>query len=144
MPYPQEYQVASNQFQDFLTEVKSNCDFGSIHMAYTVTQGVLQAFRRRLSLEDAIRFSNLLPACLRALFVAQWDPFQKIIATVSSKEDLKKEIQSLREDHNYTYLIDDPVSEVYKALLKSIDHEKFNIFLDNLPVAAKSFWRKTS
>lgn len=73
MPYPQEYQIATSVFQDFLADVKRNCDFGSSHMAYTVTQGVFQAFRRRLSLDDAIRFSNILPAGLRALFVADWD-----------------------------------------------------------------------
>jgi uncharacterized protein (DUF2267 family) len=38
--------------------------------AYTTAQGVLRTFRPPPEGYDAIRFSNVLPAALRALFVA--------------------------------------------------------------------------
>ncbi len=140
MPYPQEYQICTNKFQEFLLDVKTNCDFESSHMAYTVAQGVFQAFRRRLNLEDAIRFSNILPAGLRALFVADWDPEQPIKDFTTSSEEVIKEVQSLREVHNFTYLTEHPVKNVFKALIKQVDSDKFKAFMDKLPSEAKLFW----
>ncbi len=80
MPYPQEYQIATIQFNDFLSDVKRNASLATSHMVYTMTQSVLQVFRRRLTVSDAIRFSNILPAAIRALFVADWDPDEGVVA----------------------------------------------------------------
>jgi uncharacterized protein (DUF2267 family) len=38
-----------------------------------MVQGVLQTFRRRLEISEAIRFAGVLPPVLRAIFVADWD-----------------------------------------------------------------------
>jgi uncharacterized protein (DUF2267 family) len=43
------------------------------NQAYTMVQGVLQVFRRRLEVNEAIRFLSVLPVGVRALFVADWD-----------------------------------------------------------------------
>ena len=43
-------------------------------MAYTAVQGVLLTFRRRLAPREVMAFADQLPAVLRALFVAGWDP----------------------------------------------------------------------
>lgn len=53
----------------------------STHVTYTMTQAVFQVFRRRLSTKNSccvadlfeIAFANVLPICLRALFVKDWD-----------------------------------------------------------------------
>lgn len=140
MPYPQEYQIATIKFQDFLSDVKLNCDLGSSHMAYTLVQGVFQAFRRRLGLKNAIRFSNLLPAGLRALFVADWNPDEPVLDFSSSREELIEEFQSLRKIHNFTYLVDRPSKHVYDALMNYVDQTKFEEFMNSLPNSSKSFW----
>ncbi|MFW5501175.1 MULTISPECIES: DUF2267 domain-containing protein [unclassified Maridesulfovibrio] len=49
-------------FTDFLGGVKTKAGLQTRHMAYTMTQGVFQVFRRRLTLHDAIRFSNMPPS----------------------------------------------------------------------------------
>ena len=46
----------------------------SDNMTYTAVQGVLLTFRRRLAPREVMAFADLLPAVLRALFVAGWDP----------------------------------------------------------------------
>lgn len=140
MPYPQEYQIATIQFQDFLVDVKKNCDFGSSHMAYTLAQGVLQAFRRRLSLEDGIHFSNLLPVGLRALFVADWDLTEPRKSFQTSKTDLIEEFQSLRKEHNFTFLVDRSALYVYQALIKQINKDLLEQFIKNQPDGIVEFW----
>lgn len=109
-------------------------------MAYTVTQGVFQAFRRRLSLEDAIRFANILPAGLRALFVADWNPEENIKSFSCSPDEIINEVQALREIHNFTYLTDKPVKNVFDALIKYIDKNKFDEFMNTQPREAMEFW----
>ena len=97
---PTEYQQATVRFYDFLTDAKIRADFPDSHSTYTMAQGVLQAFRRRLELSDAIRFANVLPVGLRALFVADRDPFEPR-RFFEDRETMTREVQSLRPLHNY-------------------------------------------
>ena len=73
MPVPPEYERASAKFYEYLLDARNNADLWSTHVTYTMTQGVFQVFRRRISTQQAIDFANLLPICLRALFVTDWD-----------------------------------------------------------------------
>lgn len=57
----------------FLLDARDTAGLGSTHQAYTMVQGVLQTFRRRLEISEAIRFAGVLPPVLRAIFVADWD-----------------------------------------------------------------------
>ncbi len=60
MPYPAEYQQANHHFAKFLSDTKEESYLGSVHQAYTMIQGVFNVFRRRLTLEDAIIFNEVL------------------------------------------------------------------------------------
>lgn len=70
---PAEYSRATEHFVEFLVDTRDRSELGSTHQAYTMVQGVFQAFRRRLDIKDAILFAGILPVGLRALFVADWD-----------------------------------------------------------------------
>ena len=137
MPFPPEYQRATDHFYDFLEDVKQEAGFGSAHQAYTMAQGVFQAFRRRLSLQDAIRFSNVLPVGLRALFVADWDPGQPARPFVS-REAMTAEVKALRAEHNFS--TDTAIHDVAVALRKHVDTERFGKLLAQLPKEASEFW----
>ncbi len=63
-------------------------------------QGVFNVFRRRLTREDAIIFNGVLNAGMRALFTADWNPYEKILP-FGSIESMTKEVKSLRPDHNF-------------------------------------------
>jgi hypothetical protein len=39
MPYPSEYQRATDHFAKFLSDVKKISDLGSVHQSYTMAQG---------------------------------------------------------------------------------------------------------
>jgi uncharacterized protein (DUF2267 family) len=73
MPVPPEYQRARDDFYNFLIDARDTAGLSSTHQAYMMVQGVFQTFRRRLDLKDAIRFAGVLPAVLRAIFVADWN-----------------------------------------------------------------------
>lgn len=73
MTVPVEYQRATDNFHDLLVDARNVAELETVNQAYTMAQGGIETFPRRLGLEDAIRLSNVLPAALRALFVAHCD-----------------------------------------------------------------------
>lgn len=137
MPVPAEYERASAKFYEFLVDARDNADLWSSHVTYTMTQGVFQVFRRRISTQQAIEFANLLPICLRALFVTDWDitEEQKLF---EDRESLTKEVCSLRADHNFSS--ETAIRDVARALRQQVDETRFDILLSDLPTGAIEFW----
>lgn len=137
MPVPPEYGRASDQFRDYLVDARDTAGLWSTHVAYTMTQGVLQAFRRRLTVKDAIAFANVLPIGLRALFVTDWDP-DAPIEPFADRATMTKEVQSLRPDHNFAP--ETAIRDVAQALRRHVDEAAFDRLLARLPEGAVAFW----
>lgn len=138
MPVPPEYERAADHFYAFLMDARDTSEVGTTHQAYTMVQGVLQVFRRRLAIQDAILFANVLPVGLRALFVADWDtdepkrPFE-------DREVMTREVQALRTEHNFSP--DTAIHDVACALRWHVNEETFNKVLARLPEGAVEFWK---
>lgn len=135
--FPAEYQRATDDFYDYLQTVRDIALFTDSHPPYTITQAVFQVFRRRLSLPDAIRFAQVLPVGLRALFVADWDPDEPR-RVFGSRDDMTRELHELRPEHNYSG--DTSISDVAKALRLHVDEVAFEATLATLPAGAVEFW----
>lgn len=58
-------------------------------------EGVLLAFRSRVSLADGLRFADVLPAVARAIFVFRWDPDAHRVP-FGGRPDWTADAQSLR------------------------------------------------
>lgn len=138
MPVPSEYQRATDHFYKFLLDARDTSKLGSTHQTYTMVQGVLQTFRRRLSIKDAIIFAGVLPPLLRAIFVSDWDidepwrPFE-------DRTVMTKEVQALRGDHNFAP--DTAIKDVAGALRRNIDEAEFDRVLAGLPEGSMEFWK---
>ena len=138
MPVPAEYERASDQFYKFLIDARDTANLTSTHTAYTMTQGVFQVFRRRLSFPEAIAFANVLPICLRALFVSDWNteeprkPFQ-------DRTEMIVEVRSLRPEHNFSP--DTAIHDVAVALRRHVDETVFDQLLAGFSEGAVEFWK---
>ncbi|GAB4384477.1 MAG: DUF2267 domain-containing protein [Elainellaceae cyanobacterium] len=137
MPIPSEYQRASLDFEKFLLDAREASDLTTTNQTYTMVQGVLQTFRRRLTLSEAIGFAAVLPPVLRAIFVADWD-INEPRRSFGDRAEMTQEVQALRADHNFAPEI--AIQAVAVALRKNIDETKFDSVLNNLPSAARDFW----
>jgi uncharacterized protein (DUF2267 family) len=137
MPVPPEYGRASDAFRAFLVDARDTAGLWSTHAAYTMVQGVLRAFRRRLTVKDAIAFANVLPICLRALFVTDWDPDAPVLP-FTDREAMTKEVQALRSEHNFAP--DTAIRDVARALRRHVDVEALERVLATLPEGAVGFW----
>jgi uncharacterized protein (DUF2267 family) len=137
MTMPSKYVRASMDFENFLVAALDTSGLSTRNQAYTMTQGVFQTFRRRLDLESAIRFANVLPPVLTAIFVADWDTNEPIVP-FSERAAMIREAQALRGDHNFSP--DTCIRDVASALRKCIDKDALNHILSSLPEGAADFW----
>lgn len=135
--FPPEYQRASDEFYDFLQTLRDIALFTDSHPPYTITQAVFQVFRRRLSLADAVRFAQVLPVGLRALFVADWHPDEPRRA-FGTREEMTRELCELRPEHNYSG--DTSISDVARALRLHVDEAELDAVLATLPRGAREYW----
>ncbi len=138
MTVPVQYQRASDDFSAFLANARDEASLETTNQAYTMVQGVLQTFRRRLSLADAIRFAGVLPAVVRALFVADWDPDEPQ-RPFGDRASMTAEVQALRPNHNFSP--DTAIRDVAAALRRHVDVPSFEAMLASLPEGAAEFWR---
>jgi uncharacterized protein (DUF2267 family) len=137
MPVPMEYRLASQDFDRFMGEVAQETGLATRNQAYTTTQGVMLCFRRRLSLNEAIAFAQVLPAMLRALFVMDWDVSEPL-AESWDRAAMTREVKQLRLDHNFSP--DDAIENVACILRSHVDAPAFARCLAALPPAASEFW----
>ena len=138
MPYPYEYAVASQTWLQVLDAVRQETDLSTRNQAFTVMEGVLRTFRRRLEVQDSLRFADELPVPVRALYVHDWDlslprlPFRAHL-------DLADEVRSLRRHHNFAGATSVP--DVARALRRFVHGPRFDALLATLPTGAVDFWR---
>ena len=138
MPVPAEYERASAQFYAYLVDARDMSGLWSTHVTYTMTQGVFQVFRRRLSTKDAIAFANVLPICLRALFVSDWD-IDEERKEFDDREVMSLEVKLLRPEHNFS--TENAIRDVAQALRRHVNEESFDKLLTQLPEGAEEFWK---
>jgi uncharacterized protein (DUF2267 family) len=138
MPIPSEYQRASLDFEKFLLDARESSGLVTTNQVYTMVQGVLQTFRRRLTLPEAIHFAGVLPPVLRSIFVADWD-IDEPRRSFGDRVEMTQEVQSLRADHNLAP--DIAIRATAVALRKNIDEARLDNVLAHLPAAAHDFWQ---
>ena len=97
---------------------------------------MLRAFRRRLTPQQAIDFAQVLPAVLRALFVADWRLAEPI--PPGTRADWTAEARALRPHHNLTP--PNCVAATALALRQSVLREDLDRVLATLPAFATEFW----
>jgi uncharacterized protein (DUF2267 family) len=136
MPMPWTYRQATREWQAFLADAREAMGLSSDNATYTAVQGVLRAFRRRLTPQQAVDFAQVLPATLRALFVADWhlcDPVPP-----GTRADWTVEAMALRPRHNLTPA--HCVAATALALRKSVLRADLESVLATLPPFATEFW----
>ncbi len=138
MPIPMAIQHATEAFERFLADACDTSGLTTRHQTYTMVEGVLRAFRARLAVRDAIRFANVLPPVLRAIFVADWDTDTPPLP-FADRDVMTKDAQGLRIHHNFAP--DTCIADVAKALRRAVDEAALDQVLATLPEPAQAFWR---
>lgn len=137
MTIPMELQLASKEFEKFLADARDSSGLTTRNQTYTMVQGVLQVFRRRLDVKEALLFADVLPPLLRAIFVSDWN-IDEPKRPFCDRETMTREVQSLRKDHNFSP--NTSIRDVAGALRRNIDQAALDRVLSQLPAGAAEFW----
>jgi len=137
MPMPWTYRQATREWQAFLADARSAMDLTSDNSTFTAVEGVLRAFRRRLTPQQAIDFAQVLPSVLRALFIADWRLDEGPLPP-GTRADWTAEAMALRPHHNLTP--PNCVAATALALRQSVQARDLDRVLATLPAFAAEFW----
>ena len=137
MTWPLEYQRAAVDFERFMVAARNAAGLQTTNMAWTMVEGVLLTFRRRLTTPQTIEFAGVLPPLLRALFLEQW-PVDEKTRPFSSRQAMTAEVQALRSLHNFSP--SNAIEAVAVALRSSVDEAALNKVLASFPKEAAAFW----
>lgn len=137
MPIPAEYLHSTKVFEQFMLDARDLSELNTTNMAYNMVVGVLHTFRRRLDIEQALRFANVLPPAIRALYVADWDTDEPQLPFTST-ESMTAEVKTLRAIHNWAP--DHSIEAVAKALRRNVNEADFDKVLLTLPTGAQRYW----
>lgn len=138
MPVPAEYLHSTRVFEKFMVDARDISGLNTTNMAYNMVAGVLYTFRRRLSIRDALRFANVLPPAIRALYVADWDP-NLPQQEFTDRIAMTAEVKELRAVHNWSP--DTAIRDVAEALRRNVNESDFDKLLSTLPEEAQDYWR---
>lgn len=137
MPIPMIYQHTGDDFERFLADAKERADLVTRNQTFTMVEAVFHVFRRRLTLEQGLRFALLLPPVLRALFIDGWTA-EDAPRPFGDRETLTREVQAFRGNHNFAP--DTAITVVAAAVRAVVDGDDLDAVLAGLPPAARDFW----
>ena len=137
MPLPMEYQHASDDFERFLADARARADLVTRNQTWTMVDAVLRVFRRRLTVAEGLRFAEVLPPLLRAMFVVDWDTTAAPVP-FATREAMTVEVQAVRGNHNFAP--DTAIADVAAALRAVVEREAFERVLAELPEGARDYW----
>lgn len=137
MTVPQEYVFASRDFDRFMDDFLEISMLETHHRAYAIVRAVLHVFRDHLAVEDAVKFAEILPAVLRAIFVDNWRPSSTPPA-FPDRATLVREVKANRHDHNLAS--EHSIAEVAAALRRNINTADLDRVLATLSPGAAAYW----
>lgn len=120
-----------------MTDFMQEANLPTHHRAYHSIRTVLHVFRSHLTTADALRFANVLPPVLRAVFVEDWRPSDDP-AAFPGRDNLLLEIKAERRDHNLAP--DSVLGDAARSLRRHVDEKAFERVLTQLPEGAARFW----
>ncbi|HEX7488995.1 MAG TPA: DUF2267 domain-containing protein, partial [Anaeromyxobacteraceae bacterium] len=136
MPTPQDVAYASQQFQDWLLDLRSRALLGSTHQAYAMLRAVLHEIRDRLQVDDALRFADALPPLVRGIMLERWRPPGAAPAT---RPPFLDAVKSRLEPH--TPPPDSVVEDVLTVLAQRTQPNLLSTLSEHMPVELQPQWR---
>lgn len=138
MPLPFEYQNPTLQFERFMVDARDCAGLPTTNMAWNMVVGVLHAFRKRLTVPQALAFAAVLPPVIRALFIEDW-PLDQAPVPFGGPAEWLADVRAVRTEHNFSPA--DAVVSVATALRRHVDAAAFEQVLAQLPTEASRYWQ---
>lgn len=139
MTVPIDYRQASADFDRFMLDLRDALDLQTTHQAWGALLGVFDTFRRRLTAEEGLAFARALPPLMRAAFVQDWHPSDRV-RPFENRDALDAEVMAYHRDHQLAQA--GCIAATAATLWKHVDRQRLAAALALLPPAASLFWRE--
>lgn len=136
---PWTYRHPEKEWHGFLEDIREILGTPSSNVAYTAAEGVLIAFRCRLTPVQVMEFADDLPCVVRALFLQGWR--LQSSRPWGTQTDYVAEAKSLRRDHNFAG--DHVLEAVSFALHRAMGVDRLETAVARIGPEAAEFWRLT-
>jgi uncharacterized protein (DUF2267 family) len=74
MTIPLDVTNATEQLETWVTELQARAMLGSVNQSFPMLRAVLQEVRDRVTVDDALRLADALPALVRGVMLEKWHP----------------------------------------------------------------------
>lgn len=137
MPMPWTYRHSEKEFKAFLTDARDRMGLVSDNSTYTAVEGVLHAFRARLTPQQVVDFAQVLPCTLRALLIQNWQ-IPEAPARWPDRAALIREVKANRQHHNIAP--DNAIEATAYALRRITRQRDLDRVLTGIGPEADAFW----
>jgi uncharacterized protein (DUF2267 family) len=137
MTVPQDVSYASEQFREWLLELKQRALLGSTNQGYAMLLAMLQELRDRSSIDDALRFADALPPLVRGIMLDHWHPAGA--GTPTTRRLFLGAVKERLEPHQ------PPPDSIVDDVLAVLAHRTHSVVLpvltEHLPPELQAQWR---
>ena len=136
MTQPAEVEFASQQFQDWLTALKTRALLQTHNQSQAIMRAVLAELRRYMSTDQVLDFADALPPLPRGIFLERWRPADAM--PLASAADFT--VGVVRRLSPHVIPLDSVAGDVLAVLAAHVSARNGAVMRAALPEALRPLW----
>lgn len=136
MTIPLDVTNATEQLQAWVLDLQTRAMLGSVNQSFPMLRAVLQEVRDRLSVDDALRIADALPALARGVMLEHWQPQDPVPAAGRS---VLEGVRARVAGHHAPP--DSIVDDVLAVLAHRVYPQYLPVLTAHLPAELQPAWR---
>jgi len=136
MTIPLDVTNATEQLEAWVQELQERALLGSVNQSFPLLRAVLQELRDRVTLDDALRLADALPALVRGVMLERWHP--EVPNPLAGRPYLAAVRERVAGHHVPP---DSIVDDVLAVLAHRVYPQQVTVLTERLPPELQAPWR---
>jgi uncharacterized protein (DUF2267 family) len=136
MTIPLDVTNATEQMEQWVVELQTRAMLGSVNQSFPMLRAVLQEVRDRVSVDDALRLADALPALVRGVMLEKWHPREPVPGAPRAFLEAVKE--RVAGHHSPP---DSIVDDVLAVMAHRVFPQYLSVLTARLPAELRASWR---
>jgi uncharacterized protein (DUF2267 family) len=136
MTIPLDVTSATEQMETWVAELQARAMLGSVNQSFPMLRAVLQEVRDRVTVDDALRLADALPALVRGVMLEAWHPQEP---NSGAGRPFLEAVKARLAGHHAPP--DSIVEDVLAVLVQHIYPQYLQVLTARLPSELRAAWR---